>query len=203
MRRHRDTCWHVHCDRAEPVFAPRDPLAGGLSGGGEGQDQYAREPLRLARAEIDLPPGIEGRTARTRGRAFEVVASAHRTRAALGPVRRLGLEALLDRDLPGARLVVSMVAARILSPPASSRRAVVAHPRWARTRGSVADEDALYGAMDWLLARQDRIEDAGHAPPSPGGSRFLYDLSSTYSRAHPAPWPPSATTAMARRASSR
>ena len=45
---------------------------------------------------------------------------------------------------------------------------------------SDASEDELYGAMDWLLARQDRIE-AGLAERhlEPGGL-VLYDLTSTW-----------------------
>ncbi len=40
------------------------------------------------------------------------------------------------------------------------------------------DEDDLYAAMDWLAARQDRIEDALAARHLAGGTLVLYDVSS-------------------------
>jgi len=50
-----------------------------------------------------------------------------------------------------------------------------------------ADEDALYGAMDWLLERQERIE-KGFAKRHLGeGSLVLYDLTSTYFEGHCCP----------------
>src|SRR5258708_31208328 len=41
------------------------------------------------------------------------------------------------------------------------------------------DEDDLYGAMDWLADRQDRIGDALAARHPAGGMPVLYDVSST------------------------
>ncbi len=43
-----------------------------------------------------------------------------------------------------------------------------------------ADENELYGAMDWLLARQARVERALAARHLSGGSLVLYDLTSVY-----------------------
>jgi hypothetical protein len=40
------------------------------------------------------------------------------------------------------------------------------------------DEDDLYAAMDWLAARQQRIEDALAARHLAGGTLVLYDVSS-------------------------
>ena len=40
------------------------------------------------------------------------------------------------------------------------------------------DEDDLYAAMDWLAARQERIEDALAARHLAGGTLVLYDVSS-------------------------
>ncbi|MDR1274774.1 MAG: IS1634 family transposase, partial [Candidatus Accumulibacter sp.] len=43
-----------------------------------------------------------------------------------------------------------------------------------------ADEDALYAAMDWLLARQDAIQKKLSARHLKTGGQVLYDLSSSY-----------------------
>jgi hypothetical protein len=40
------------------------------------------------------------------------------------------------------------------------------------------DEDDLYGAMDWLAARQEKIQDALAARHLAGGTLVLYDVSS-------------------------
>ena len=102
--------------------------------------------------------------------------------AVLGTLRSLGLEQLLDRRPSRQRdLVTAMLCARLLAP--GSKLATTR--RW--TQSTLADtlgvadatEDELYGAMDWLLARQERIE-AGLAQRhlEPGGL-VLYDLTST------------------------
>ena len=102
--------------------------------------------------------------------------------AVLGTLRTLGLEVLLDRRPSRERdLVTAMIVARLLTP--GSKLATTR--RWtqstlADTVGVAdADEDELYGAMDWLLERGDRIE-AGLAKRhlAPGGL-VLYDLTST------------------------
>jgi hypothetical protein len=43
-----------------------------------------------------------------------------------------------------------------------------------------ADEDELYRAMDWLLARQSRIEKKLAARHLGEGHQVLYDVSSSY-----------------------
>ena len=47
--------------------------------------------------------------------------------------------------------------------------------------GAEATEDDLYAAMDWLLARQARIQHKLKARHLAEGSLVLYDLSSSYS----------------------
>ena len=47
-------------------------------------------------------------------------------------------------------------------------------------RGESADEDDLYLAMDWLLERQDRIEDRLAGRHLADGEMVLYDVSSSY-----------------------
>ena len=119
------------------------------------------------------------------GEAFRIVRSlAHgHVAAVLGMLRSLGLETLLDRRPSRQRdLAVALVAGRLVRPAsklATSRLLGVT------TLGEVmavagATEDELYGAMDWLLARQDRVERALAARHLSAGSLVLYDLTSTY-----------------------
>ena len=102
--------------------------------------------------------------------------------AVLGTLRSLGMEKLIDRRPSRQRdLVVAMITARLLAPGsklATSR--TWDHSTLGATLGvSDADEDELYGAMDWLLERQERIE-AGLAKRHLGdGGLVLYDLTST------------------------
>jgi transposase len=50
-----------------------------------------------------------------------------------------------------------------------------------------ADEDDLYEAMDWLLARQDRIEKKLGARHLSDGALVLYDVTSSYYEGHSCP----------------
>jgi hypothetical protein len=83
--------------------------------------------------------------------------------AVLGMVRSLGLPALLDRAPSRSRdLALGMVVARLLAP---CSKLATARTLGQTTLGSVLDvadatEDELYGALDWLLARQARVERA-------------------------------------------
>ncbi|HEY5519233.1 MAG TPA: IS1634 family transposase [Candidatus Limnocylindrales bacterium] len=103
--------------------------------------------------------------------------------AVLGLVRRLGLEALLDRRASRSRdLALAMVVARLLAP---CSKLATARTFGQSTLGSVLDvadatEDELYGALDWLLARQARVERALARRHLAAGSLVLYDVSSAY-----------------------
>jgi len=110
--------------------------------------------------------------------------------AVLGMLRSLGLERLIDRRHSRERdLVIAMICARLIAP--GSKLATTR--RWSQSTLAdtlgVADatEDELYGAMDWLLARQERIE-AGLAKRhlTPDGL-VLYDLTSTWFEGHHCP----------------
>ncbi len=103
--------------------------------------------------------------------------------AVVGSARTLGFEALVDPQPSRQRdLVLAMVAARVLQP--ASKLATTR--LWSTTSlGSVlgvegATEDELYGAMDWLLERQERIEQRLAKRYLEPGGVVLYDLSSTY-----------------------
>ena len=103
--------------------------------------------------------------------------------AVLGTLRSAGLERLIEGRRSRQRdLVVGMIVARLLAP--SSKLATVrrlGQTTLGATLGIAgASEDELYEALDWLGARQARIEArlaARHLEP---GGLVLYDLSSSY-----------------------
>ena len=107
--------------------------------------------------------------------------------AALGTLRRIGLESELSRSAcPERDLVCAMIVARILAPASKLATARGLHEQTASSSlGALlglelVDEDHLYAAMDWLLPRQARIEDqlaARHLQPA---TVVLYDVTSTY-----------------------
>jgi Transposase DDE domain len=105
--------------------------------------------------------------------------------AVLGTLRDLGLEELID-PVPSRNrdLVVAMAVAQVTGP--DSKLAIARGLRAETAVSSLGevlrlggcDEDDLYAAMDWLRARQDRIEDALAARHLAGGTLVLYDVSS-------------------------
>jgi transposase len=116
---------------------------------------------------------------------FEAIASpshGHVQAVAL-TLQRLGLAGLIAAQPCREReLVLAMVGARILAPHTK-----LATTRWWHTTtlaeefGVVdADEDDLYAAMDWLLARQDRVQKKLAVRHLREGGLVLYDLSSSY-----------------------
>jgi hypothetical protein len=105
--------------------------------------------------------------------------------AVLGTARALGLEELID-PMPSRQrdLVTAMTVAQVIAPDS---KLAIARGLQAGTAASSlgevlhlgsCDENDLYGAMDWLAARQDRIEDALAARHLAGGTLVLYDVSS-------------------------
>jgi hypothetical protein len=115
--------------------------------------------------------------------------------AALGSLRRLGLERILSRTrCPERDCVVAMIIARILEP--SSKLATTRGLRQETATSSLAslleldpnlDEAQLYHALDWLLERQPAIENALAKRHLSEGSLVLYDVSSTYFEGHRCP----------------
>jgi hypothetical protein len=103
--------------------------------------------------------------------------------AVLGLVRSLGLPGILDRRPSRMRdLATALIVARVLAP--ASKLATAGWLADTTLAGRLGvegtDENELYGAMDWLLGRQARVEAAlarRHLAP---GALVLYDLSSTY-----------------------
>jgi transposase len=116
---------------------------------------------------------------------FEAIASpshGHVQAVAL-TLQRLDLAGLIAaKPCRERELVLAMVGARILAPHTK-----LATTRWWHTTtlaeefGVVdADEDDLYAAMDWLLARQDRVQKKLAVRHLREGGLVLYDLSSSY-----------------------
>ena len=103
--------------------------------------------------------------------------------AVLGTGQKLGLEALVDPQPSRQRdLVLAMIAARVLQPASKlATTRLLDTTSLGQTLGlEDATEDDLYTAMDWLVARQERIEGRlAKRYLTPGGV-VLYDLTSTY-----------------------
>ena len=128
---------------------------------------------------------LQGQTFVPLADAFEITRSrAHgHVQAVSVALARLGLASVLATQPCRERdLVLAMVASRILDPDtklATSRR-------WHTTTLAEdfgvadADEDDLYAAMDWLLARQDATQAKLAARHLSAGGLVLYDLSSSY-----------------------
>ena len=105
--------------------------------------------------------------------------------AVLGTARALGVEELID-PAPSRRrdLVTAMLVAQVIAPDSK-----LATARGLRTETATSslgqllgvggcDEDDLYAAMDWVLARKDAIENALAARHLASGTLVLYDVSS-------------------------
>lgn len=107
--------------------------------------------------------------------------------AVLQTIRKLGL----DRTISGKscmelKLVLAMIIERILAP---NSKLATSQDLSAQTASTTvlhslglegADEQDLYRAMDWLLERQEQIEDRLAAKHLQNGSVVLYDLTSCY-----------------------
>jgi hypothetical protein len=107
--------------------------------------------------------------------------------ATLGTVRKLGLDKLIAPRRSRQRdLVVAMIVARVIDPRSKLATARGLSGETAFTSlGEVlgisdADADDLYAAMDWLLPRQERIEEALGKRHLRDGTLVLYDVTSTY-----------------------
>ena len=134
----------------------------------------------LSRALKGLPPaGLDG--------AFEIARSLPHghVAAVLGTIRELDLEQLIDpapsrpRDLVTAMITAAVIDGSSKLATARGLRAETAASTLGEVLGlGACDEDDLYAAMDWLLPRQEKIEDALAARHLAGGTLVLYDVSS-------------------------
>src|SRR5271165_6265232 len=136
---------------------------------------------KLQRALKGLPPRME------LAEAFEITRSLPHGHiaAVLGTAARLGMAELID-PTPSRRrdLVLAMLIAQVIAPDSK-----LATARGLRAKTAIsslgqllevsgADEDDLYAAMDWVLARKDSIEERLAARHLAGGTLVLYDVSS-------------------------
>ena len=103
--------------------------------------------------------------------------------AVVGTLRQLGVEKLIGSKRSRQRdLVVAMIAERLLHP--GSKLATIRSWNSTTLADELAVEDAtedeLYDALDWLLARQPRIEKKLAGQHLGEGAVVLYDVSSSY-----------------------
>jgi hypothetical protein len=124
-----------------------------------------------------------------RDQAFQIVRSLPHghVAAVLGTLRHLGLHDLLARSRCRERdLVCALITARVVDPRSKLATArgldeeTASSSLAALLQLASADEDDLYAAMDWLLPRQARIEQALAKRHLADGCLVLYDVTSTY-----------------------
>ncbi len=141
----------------------------------------------LSATQIEgIRAGLRGESLQPGAQSFEVIASpSHgQVQAVALVMQRLGLASLLaSKPCPERDSVLAMVAARIIAPHTK-----LATTRWWHTTtlaeefGVVdADEDDLYAAMDWLLARQDTLRKKLAARHLSEGALVLYESSACVS----------------------
>src|SRR6476659_8944161 len=135
----------------------------------------------LKNALKGLPPAVD------LSEAFEITRSLPRGHVAAvrGTARRRGVDELIDAEPSRKRdLVVAMLVAQVIDP--GSKLATARGLRTETATSSLGqllsvsgcDEDDLYAAMDWALARQEAIENALAARHLVNGTLVLYDVSS-------------------------
>jgi transposase len=107
--------------------------------------------------------------------------------AVLGTLKNLGLHSLINEaQTREARLVLGMIVARIIDPRSKLATARgLSGETCVSSLGEIlklsgASEDELYQAMDWLLEKQEGIENALAAKHLESGALVLYDVSSSY-----------------------
>jgi transposase len=103
--------------------------------------------------------------------------------AVVGTLRKLGLDQLIASKRCRERdLAVAMVGEQLIHPCSKLATTRLWHTTTLAEELGVedADEDELYGAMDWLLRRQGRIEKKLAQRHLCEGSLVLYDVTSSY-----------------------
>lgn len=129
--------------------------------------------------------GLAGETFVPAGEAFQIERSLPHghVAAVLGTARRLGLERMLGREPTRERdLCLALVCQRLLRAGSklSATRQFALTTLGEELAVADAREPELLAAMDWLLARQPRIEQALARRHLREGGFVLYDLSSSY-----------------------
>jgi hypothetical protein len=129
--------------------------------------------------------GLAGETFVLAGEAFQIERSLPHghVAAVLGTARKLGLERLLGRERSRERdLCLALICQRLLRPGSklSAIRRFSLTTLGEELAVADASEAELLAAMDWLLARQQRIEQGLARRYLTEGGFVLYDLSSSY-----------------------
>jgi len=135
---------------------------------------------------------LQGETFVPLAQAFEITTSrpqGHVHAVALA-MQRLGMASLLSPKPCSKRdAVLALIASRIVAPTTKLATTRLWHTTTLAEDFGVtqASEDDLYAAMDWLLARQDRIQKKLASRHLSKASLVLYDLSSSYFEGHACP----------------
>jgi hypothetical protein len=141
---------------------------------------------RLPAEAIDaLTLALRGVRLLPAGQSFQIKRSLPHghVEAVLATAGRLGLARLLDREpSPQRDLCMAMILARVLSPGSKLQtvRSLGRSTLAAELGAEGCDQDDLYAAMDWLCARQERIEQRLARRHLTEGEPVLYDVSSSY-----------------------
>ena len=110
--------------------------------------------------------------------------------AFLGTIKKLSLETLIaSKPCRERDLVLAMIAGRLIHPSSKLAATRLWHTTTLAEELCVtdADENELYHALDWLLARQVRIEKKLADRHLREGSLVLYDVTSSYYEGHTCP----------------
>jgi hypothetical protein len=103
--------------------------------------------------------------------------------AIMGTIGQIGVDPLLAaKPCRERQLVLAMLAERLSHPSSKLGTTRLWHTTTlaAALGVTAADEDDLYDAMDWWLARQARIEQQLAQRPVAPGAQVLYDVTSSY-----------------------
>jgi len=143
---------------------------------------------RLLKGEPAGAPALESAFAITRSLPHGHVA------AVLGTIRHVQLDTILDDEPSRPReAALALIAAQILEPSSKLatsrglREETARHTLGAELKLKTINEDDLYAAMDWLVARQASIEATLARRHLSAGTLVLYDLTSTYFEGHHCP----------------
>jgi hypothetical protein len=154
--------------------------------GGKVKNETLANLSRLPAETIELVRrSLRGERFLPAAEAFEVERSLPHghVAAVLALARKLELARLLERrPSPERSRVVAMICQQVLAPGSklACTRALSQSTLAQELAVEGVDADALYAALDWLLARQKRIETRLARRHLAAGAHVLYDVSSSY-----------------------
>jgi hypothetical protein len=157
--------------------------------GGKVRNETVANLSRLPRETIELVRrSLRGEQFLSSVDGFEICRSLPhgQVAAVLGMARRLELARLLDRrPSPERSRVLAMICQQVLAAGSklACTRALGQSTLAEELQVEGVDADELYGALDWLGERQERIEARLARRHLEEGSHVLYDVSSPTSRA--------------------